>query len=56
MAEKYTRPIANAVFFAPSAKIALDEEFGWEDNVFSTPEARYWSADAGNDQQNSAGN
>ena len=37
----YTRPRVEVIRFAPSKAIALEQPgWDWEDNVFSTPEAR----------------
>ena len=41
MREVYMRPELEMIAFAPSKAIALEEPgWGWEDDVFSTPEAR----------------
>ena len=37
----YTRPLVEVVSFAPSHAIALEQPgWGWEEDVFSTPEAK----------------
>ncbi len=43
----YARPVAEIISFAPSKPIALEEPgWGWEEDVFSTTEARSFDDDA----------
>ena len=41
MREVYIRPELEVIAFAPSQAIAMEQPgWGWEEDVFSTPEAR----------------
>ena len=40
MKNMYVRPQVDLVSFASDNAIAMDHEWGWEDDVFSTPESR----------------
>ena len=47
MKDVYVRPQAELVSFAPNNAIAMEQPgWGWEDDVFSTPEAQSFTDDA----------